>query len=173
MNYFFPDIYTKSIYTINYNMLLENGIRCLLFDLENTCVPYKCVEPTSELKELFDKLKDMGFKIIIFSNSSKEKLDPFKDYLNVDCSSKSRKPFKKKFLKVLKVYKYKLSEVAIVGDQLVLDIYGGNRVGITTILVNSMSKYDAFYVSFLRAIERFEIKRMGKRGIFKIGEYYE
>ena len=126
MNYFFPDVYQKSIYTINYQKLKDNGIKCLLFDLDNTCVPYVDRRPTKKLKDHFDKLQDMDFKVIIFSNSPKERLKPFKKELNIDCCSKAGKPRKAKFLKVLKTYNYDLSVVAIIGDQLVTDIYGGN-----------------------------------------------
>ena len=73
MNYFYPDAYQKSIYTINYDKLKENGIKCLLFDLDNTCVPYIDRTPTKKLKNLFDKLSEQGFKVIIFSNSPKER----------------------------------------------------------------------------------------------------
>ena len=173
MNYFYPDIYQKSIYTINYDKLLDRGIRCLLFDLDNTCIPYVDKKPTKELKELFDKLQDIGFKVIIFSNSGKQRLEPFKKYLNVDCSPNSRKPFKGKFIKVLNLYNYELSEVAIIGDQLVTDIYGGNKVGITTILVNPLSDIDMPFTKVHRFIEKKKIKKMTKEGTFKIGEYYD
>ena len=173
MNYFFPDIYQKSIYKINYDKLIDNGIKCLLFDLDNTCVPYVDKKPTKKLKDLFDKLKDKGFKIIIFSNSPRSRLEPFKKYLNVDCCPSAGKPRKNKFLKVLKEYKLDLSEIAIVGDQLVTDIYGGNKVGITTILVNPMSNIDMPLTKIYRYIEKKEINKMTKKGIFKVGEYYD
>ena len=173
MNYYFPDIYQKSIYTINYQKLKENGIKCLLFDLDNTCVPYVDRVPTKKLKEHFNKLEDMGLKVIIFSNSPKERLAPFKKELNVDCCFKARKPRKAKFLKVIKTYNYDLSEVAIIGDQLMTDIYGGNRVGITTILVNPISNIDMVFTKFHRIMEKNKIKKMTKQGIFKVGRYYD
>ncbi len=173
MNYFYPDIYAQSIYTINYDKLLERGIKCLLFDLDNTCVPYTDKKPTKKLKEHFDKLKDMGFKVIIFSNSPKDRLEPFKKYLNVDCCAKAGKPRKNKFLKVLKLYNLNLPDVAIIGDQLVTDIYGGNKVGITTILVNPMSNIDMPFTKIHRFIEKKQIKKMNKKGIFTLGDYYD
>ena len=173
MNYFYPDIYAKSIYDINYNKLIDRGIKCLLFDLDNTCIPYVNKRPTKELKEQFDKLKDMGFKVIIFSNSPQKRLEPFKKILNVDCSAKSGKPRKRKFLRVLRRYNLNLPDVAIIGDQLVTDIYGGNRVGITTILVNPISNIDMPFTKIHRLIEKKKIKKMAKEGIFKLGEYYD
>ena len=172
MNYFYPDIYQKSIYSINYGKLLENGIRCLLFDLDNTCVPYIENKPDKKLKDHFDKLKDMGFKVIIFSNSHKKRLEPFKKELNVDCSPNCKKPLRGKFIKIMDIYDYKLSEVAIIGDQLVTDIYGGNKVGITTILVNPIGK-DPIWTKFNRIREKNIMQKLRDNNLFTKGKYYE
>lgn len=173
MDIFIPDMYQKSIYTINYEKLYEDGIRCLLFDLDNTCVPYVDKVPSKKLKDLFDRLKDMGFKVIIFSNATKKRLEPFKNGLIVDCSYSSRKPSKRKFLKVLKMFSFDLSETAIIGDQLFTDIFGGNRVGIKTILVNPMSDKDLFVTKIFRMLEKKQYNKMKKRGILTLGKYYE
>ena len=173
MDILIPDMYQKSIYSINYEKLYNCGIRCLLFDLDNTCVPYVEKVPSKKLIDLFDYLKDMGFKVILFSNATKKRLEIFKNTLVVDCSYSSRKPSKRKFLKVLKMYNFDLSEVAIIGDQLFTDILGGNRVGIKTILVNPMSKKDMPLTLIFRILERGQFKKFKKRGILKLGEYYE
>ena len=117
MENFYPDVYQKSIYTINYEKLKENGIKCLLFDLDNTCVPYVDKLPSKKLKNLFEDLQDLGFKIIIFSNSNKKRLEPFKKELSVDCCPNAKKPWKKSFLKILNKFNFELSQVAIIGDQ--------------------------------------------------------
>ena len=173
MDILIPDMYQKSIYSINYEKLYDCGIRCLLFDLDNTCVPYVEKVPSKKLIDLFDYLKDYGFKVILFSNASKKRLEVFKNTLVVDCSYSSKKPSKRKFLKVLKMYNFDLSEVAIIGDQLFTDILGGNRVGIKTILVNPISKKDMPLTYLFRILERGQLKKFKKRGILKLGEYYE
>jgi len=173
MDIFIPDMYQKSIYTINYEKLYDDGIRCLLFDLDNTCVPYTEKIPSRKLKDLFDRLKEMGFKVIIFSNATKKRLEPFKNELIVDCSYSSKKPSKRKFLKVLKMFDFDLSETAIIGDQLFTDIFGGNRVGIKTILVNPMSDKDLFVTKIFRFLEKRQYNKMKKRGILTLGKYYD
>ena len=40
MEQYVPDLYKKNIYIIDYNKLKTRGIKCLLFDLDNTLVPY-------------------------------------------------------------------------------------------------------------------------------------
>lgn len=173
MDNFIPDMYQKSIYHINYDKLKEDGIKCLLFDLDNTCVPFKDKEPNKKLVNLFETLKDMDFKVIIFSNATKKRLTPFKNGLNVDCSASSRKPNSKKLLKVIKMFNYDLSDVAIIGDQLYTDILGGNRVGIKTILVNPMSKDDMLFTKMFRFMEKKKFKKFAKKGILVKGKYYE
>ena len=174
MDKFTPDMYQKSIYHIDYEKLLDSGIKCLLFDLDNTCVPYKDKVPNKKLIDLFDTLKDMGFKIIIFSNATKKRIKPFKDALNVDCLARAKKPNKKSFLKVMRLFKYNLSDMVIIGDQLYKDILGGNKVGIKTILVNPMSKDDFFLTTLIfRNLEKRVYINLHKKGLLIRGKYYE
>ena len=174
MDNFIPDMYQKSIYHIDYDKLQEDGIKCILFDLDNTCVPYKDKEPNKKLIELFETLKDMDFKIIIFSNAMKKRIKPFKTVLNVDCLARAGKPRKKNFLKVLKLFNYDLSQVVIIGDQLYKDILGGNRVGIKTILVNPMSLDDMFFTKLIfRPLEKRVYKKLAHNGVLVRGKYYE
>lgn len=173
MDNFIPDMYQKSIYHIDYDKLKEDGIKCLLFDLDNTCVPFKDKEPNKKLRDLFETLKDMDFKVIIYSNATKKRLTPFKNVLGVDCSASSRKPSTNKMLKIIKLFNYNLSDVAIIGDQLYTDILCGNKVGIKTILVNPMSKDDLIFTKMFRFLEKGKFKKFAKMGILKKGKYYE
>ncbi len=174
MENFIPDIYQKSIYHIDYDKLLDDGIKCLLLDLDNTCVPYKDTEPNKKLMELFETLKDMGFKLIIFSNAPKRRIAPFKKMLNVDSLARAGKPLKRNFLKIIKMFNYDLSDVAIIGDQLYKDILGGNKVGIKTILVNPMSKDDMFLTKLIfRPLEKIKYEKLAKKELLVRGKYYE
>lgn len=173
MDKFLPDIYQKSIYTINYEKIKSRGIKCILFDLDNTLAPDKVKKPSEKLIEFINKLKEMGFKVIIFSNSHKQRIRPFKEGLMVDAAYLSRKPFKGKFLKVMKIYGYTESEIAIVGDQLLTDILGGNNVNITTILINPISKNDGIFTKFNRIIENRIFSKLKKNKLFEKGNYYE
>ena len=172
MDNFVPDIYQKNIYDIDYNKLKKIGIKCLLFDLDNTLVPVKTNEPNKKVKELFNTLEN-DFKIIILSNSNKKRLIPFKDILNVDVSASSKKPFKKKYLKIMKIYQFKEFEIAAIGDQLLTDIYGANRVGITSILINPIGEYEKFCTKINRFFERIVYFILKKKNILEKGNFYE
>jgi len=170
---FVPDVYQKSIYTINYDLLYRKGIRCLLFDFDNTMVPIGKKNITKKLKDLIEQLKDKGFKVIIVSNSTKKNLAPFKDALEIDVAAFSMKPLKNKFIKIMKMFNFEESQIAMIGDQLMTDILGGNRVGITTILVNPMSSKDLSVTLLNRLLEKKIMKILAKKKILIKGEYYE
>ncbi len=173
MEKYIPDAYLKSIYYIDYEKLKSRGIKCILFDLDNTLAPLSLKKPNKKIKELFMKLKNMGFKLIIFSNSGKTRLKPFKEELEVDCAFSCKKPMIKKYELILKEYKYTVSEVVIIGDNLVTDILGGNKVGITTILVNPISNKDTASGKISRLYEKMIIKKLSKKELFFRGKYYE
>lgn len=173
MNIFMPDMYCKSIYNINYDLLKSKGIKCILFDLDNTIAPYEQKSPNKNNIQLVEKLEDMGFKVIIISNSGIKRVGPFKDILNVDAAHSAKKPLKTKYKKIIKLYGFKQHEIAAVGDQLLTDIYGANRMGITSILINQMSKNDLQVTKVNRVIENMIFNNFEKKGLFKVGDYYD
>lgn len=170
---FMPDIYQKSIYYINYDKLYKKGIRCLLFDLDNTIVPSHTNKATKRLKRLFDELKNKGFKVIIISNAPKHRVEPFKDYLMVDACAFSLKPRKDKYNKIMERFKFKSSEIAAIGDQLLTDIYGANRLDITSILVNPLTEKDYSMTIINRMLEKIIFVSLEKKELFLRGKYYE
>lgn len=173
MDRFIPDMYQQSIYTINYQKLKKQGIKCILFDLDNTLAPIHSKTVDNRVKELFARLEDMGFKVIIFSNSNKKRLKPFKETLNVDTSYSSCKPLKKKYIKVMKLYNFKDTEIACIGDQLLTDVLGANRMGFTSIFINRLCEEDFIFTKFNRFFEGLIIKRFTKRNILTRGKYYD
>jgi len=173
MDLFRPDIYQKSIYEIDYLKLKKIGIQCLIFDLDNTLAPIDILSPSKKLLDLFAYLEDLEFKCVILSNASKKRVTPFKEQCNIDSSFQSHKPFKKKYQKILNIYKFKDIEVACIGDQLLTDIYGANRLGLTSILVNPISKKEYFPTKINRLIEKIIYRHFEKRGVFQKGSYYD
>ena len=83
MNIFYPDIYAKNIYTINYNKLKDKGIKCLVFDLDNTLVPVKAKMTTREVETFIRRLRQNKFTVILMSNSPKKRVSLFKKSLDI------------------------------------------------------------------------------------------
>ena len=167
-----PTMYQESIYKIDYEMLLSRGIKCLIFDLDNTLVTILETVPREENKELFKKLKDMGFKIYIASNSIKARVKPFHEELKVDFIYSVKKPNPTKIAELVKSTKYGLSEVAMIGDSMMDDVVCGNTIGVTTILLDQISRREYPLAKIRRMKEKKIQKKLRDKDLFTKGRYY-
>ena len=102
---FVPDMYLKSVYDIDYAKLKKKGIKCIIFDLDNTLAPLNMNKPSKKLKDLIEDIKELNLRILIVSNSTKKRVEPFKEILNVDSAYFASKPLSKKYIKIMKLYK--------------------------------------------------------------------
>ena len=170
---FVPDVYAQSIYRIDYEKLMKKGIKCVIFDLDNTIAPVDVLEPPKEAIDLMFKIKEMGLKPILMSNSGKKRVEPFRNGLLVDSCADARKPCKKSYKKIVSIYRFSPEEIACVGDQVLTDIVGANKMGMTSILVNPISKKDRFITKPNRVIENIIMKILGAKDAFKKGKYYD
>ena len=173
LNMFVPDMYQKSIYDINYRKLKKNGIKCIIFDLDNTLASINVKSPKKKLKDLIEDLKALNFKIFIVSNSTKRRVEPFKDILCVDSAYFSLKPLRKKYKKVLKLYKFKETEIVAIGDQLLTDVLGANRMGFTSVLINPIGTVDFALTKLNRMLEGTIYNYLEKKDLLRKGHYYD
>ena len=107
------------------------------------------------------------------SNAPKHRLEPFKSSLYVDACAFSFKPRKNKYERIMEKFKFKATEVAAVGDRLLTDIYGANKLDITSILVNPLTPHDYTITLIYRIFERIIYSRLEKKDIFLRGKYYD
>ena len=73
----------------------------------------------------------------------------------------------------MELYGFKPEEMAAIGDQIMTDILGANRIGCLSIFVNSISTNEPIWTKFNRFFERIILKRLHKKGIYTKGVYYE
>ena len=172
MEIYVPDIYQKDIYTIDYEILINRGIKCLLFDLDNTLVTIMERLPREETKNLFNKLKDKGFKIYIASNSINARVKPFAEELKVSYLSSAKKPKTEYVNELVISTKLGLDEIAIIGDSMMDDVVCGNSIGITTILIDQLGKKE-FPIARIKRIKEKKIqKKLRDNDLFTKGRYY-
>ena len=169
---FLPTMYKKSIFDINYSLLKEKGIRCLVFDLDNTLGLIDHKKCPRKTKKLLHELQN-DFLILISSNNTKKRLKPYLQELGIGGVAFSFKPLTFGLQKIKKRYHLKKKEMVIIGDQIVTDILAGNRFRIMTILVDPMGEKDLKITGVNRKIEARIVKRYEKYGIFERGKYYE
>ena len=168
---YIPDIYQRTITDIDYGRLKELGIKCLIFDLDNTIALIDENSISTSTKKLFEKLRK-DFVITIVSNNFEKRISSICNPINTPYVSFAMKPFGFGFKKIQRDFNLKKEEMCIIGDQLMTDILGGNRFGIYTVLVDPMAQKDLKVTSINRRIEREKIKKLTKMKILERGKYY-
>lgn len=159
----YPTQMMESIYDLPLDQLKNEGIKGIIFDIDNTLVPYDVAEPTDQIMTFFEQLQQQGFHIILVSNNSQDRVIKFNEKLKVLALHKANKPLKKNFTKALNLLGCSAKETIIVGDQIFTDIYGGNRAGIRTYLVSPISDKDEWQVKLKRKLEKWIIKSYQKK----------
>lgn len=167
----YPKMYQKNVKNINYRKLKDKGIKCLIFDLDNTIALIDQDLITDETKKLLTDLKK-NFTIVIISNNVEKRVKKYADSLGCSYVYKACKPFSKGFRRIKKKYNFKNNEMAMIGDQLITDIMGANLFKAYSILVDPMAKKDLKISYFNRFIEKQVFKKYKKKGIMNKGEYY-
>lgn len=171
MNLFRPNMYKKNIFEIDYNKLKEQGIKCLVFDLDNTLGLIEHEKCPLKTKKLLKELQK-DFLILISSNNTKKRIAPYLKDLGIGGVAFSLKPSTKGLRKIKKHYNLNKKEMVMIGDQIVTDILSGNRYKIMTILVDPLGEKDLRITGLNRKIEARIIKYYKKRGMFERGKYY-
>ncbi len=149
-----PSALAPTIYDVNYELMRGNGIRGLIFDLDNTVVPWRSEEPDQRLIDFFGELMRRGFRICIVSNALPARCARFTRILGVPALPDCGKPRRGGFRKALQIMGTDPSETAVIGDQVFTDVFGGNRVGLYTVLVSPLSRKEFLWTRFVRMIER-------------------
>ena len=157
---FEPNYNLESIYDINLAELKEMGIKGLFFDLDSTLMKSKSGKFSFQTIQFLNDLKS-NFKLaIITNNKNKDYIAKAKSQTDIPIYAKAAKPNPTILLKACKDLELEPNRVAMVGDRPLSDIFGGERAGMVTILVDSISKDEEnFIVRFARFLERLTIKK--------------
>ncbi|MBN2851370.1 MAG: YqeG family HAD IIIA-type phosphatase [Clostridia bacterium] len=159
MSYYIPDYRAKSIFEIDYDKLRKLGIKGILIDIDNTLVPMHTRIPTEEAINWVKEMIHLDFKVCILSNANHERTSLFKDILAVTGVGMAFKPRKKGYLKALEVLALENTQCVMIGDQLLTDIKGGNKINMMTVLTEVLDKNEHWFVRLKRVIENLFLRK--------------
>jgi HAD superfamily phosphatase (TIGR01668 family) len=159
---FIPSVFYDSFFDIDFKDLKEKGIRYIISDLDNTLIPYDIDTPTPNVIDKLKELETLGFQVILLSNNKPIRINTFMKGLSIKGYANARKPLLIGINKAMKSLGYpKLDEVVLIGDQLMTDIWGANRLGVYSILVNPIKrKTEKWYTKMNRKIEEKMIEKI-------------
>lgn len=151
---FIPDLILENVMCITPQLLEKRGIKAVVLDVDNTLTSHGNPEPWEGVIEWLALMKNTGIKLIISSNNTRERVEPFARRLGVDFVSMSCKPLPVGLSRAVKRFGLAKRQVAIVGDQIFTDVLGGNLEGIQTILVKPFEPEEGKLFRFKRRFEQ-------------------
>ncbi len=138
MHLLFPYAYVDSVFAIDYEKLQNKGIKAIIFDIDNT-LAHHGKDATPEVDAFLLRLQKMGLKLFLLSDNDTERIDRFLQHVgHIPYIPEAGKPAPDAFLKAVELLGVEKNEVAVIGDQIFMDILGANRAGLPCILVKFM-----------------------------------
>ena len=150
---FFPDAYMDSTYVIDFEKLYKEGIRGVIFDIDNTLVPQGAPADERAIR-LFARLRSIGLDYCLISNNQLPRVKPFADAVQAKFVEDAHKPSRKNYLKAMKLMHVDLDSCIFVGDQIFTDVYGAKRCGMRTILVKPLHPKEEIQIVLKRYLEK-------------------
>ncbi len=153
---FCPDQIATCLEDIDQQALLERGIKALLIDVDNTLVNWRDDEIPPERRRWIEEAKDR-FGLCLLSNAiTVQRVKQLGQRLSLPAVGRwgwGRKPFSGGYRQALQLIGACATETAMIGDQLLTDILGANRLGMYTIMVHTLSHSEFFVTRINRWIE--------------------
>lgn len=166
-NLFVPNMQVESLFDIDIQALQQQGIKGIVFDLDNTIVPWDSMDMCPRISAWLQELLAAGLKIALVSNNWHKRVKVIADRFQLPFVSRAYKPAKGGFHQALTELKLAPCETAVVGDQLFTDILGGNRMGMYTVWVKPLTAHEFFGTRMHRKLERIAVKILRSKGLMK------
>ena len=160
-----PKEFVTSVFEITPEKLSNLGIKGIITDLDNTLVEWDRPDATEEIAQWLKEMHAAGIQVIIASNNHEERVKRFAAPLGIPFIYRAKKPLGAAYYAAMKEIRLKSNEVAMVGDQLLTDIMGANRLKLYTFLVRPVAESDGFVTRFNRFIERRVFNTLKRKGI--------
>lgn len=160
MKMFIPFALAKNIYEIDSSFFKKNDVNTIICDLDNTLDAYYQKEPTEKAIELINRLKNDGFKVIIISNNTKDRVSKYAKKVDCEFIHSARKPLRYRSKSFFKKNNIDLNKTICIGDQVFTDVAYANRMGMRCILCDNLVEKDQFFTKFNKSLDRHFRKRI-------------
>ncbi|MCI2424515.1 HAD-IIIA family hydrolase [Candidatus Acetothermia bacterium] len=138
-NRFQPQASVPTIFDIDFEYLWNQGKRALIFDLDRTLAAHRRANLHPQVYRLLNSLQERGFAVAILTN---RRFWVKQDQLIAELAQRyplicaAGKPGKEGFLTLMAKMNVTPADTVMIGDRLLTDIWGANRLGIYSIRID-------------------------------------
>lgn len=159
----YPKLYLNSVKEISLELLKKYNLKGLILDVDNTLIDYNKNMP-EEIQKWAQIMKQAGISLCIVSNTNqKEKVETVAKQLDIPYIYFAKKPCKGGFKKAKTILKLTNEQIGVVGDQIMTDVIGANRMKMFSILVKPIGEKDIWVTKIKRPIENKIIENYQKK----------
>ena len=149
----FPERMYASVDEVPFESEYGAGVRGIIFDIDNTLVPHGA-PADAHAESLFAKLRMLGFRFCLISNNHEARVRPFAERVNALFECDAGKPLRRGYLRAMELMGTTQKETLFIGDQILTDVWGANRVGIRSFLIYPVARHtDPLQVRLKRLLE--------------------
>ena len=159
---FLPEICVDSVFDIDTEKLKKLGVRAFIFDIDNTVATYAMPVPDDRTAVWLKGLESDGFKVYFASNNSMKRVETFAKSVGIPYIARACKPLRFFLRRACRNMGVLPRNTVLVGDQLFTDVWGGNRMGMHTVLVKPISETEDSFVKWKRGLERLVMHKSNK-----------
>ncbi len=165
MGLFTASRYVSRIEQIDLDALEAEGVRLILVDRDNTCVPRDTKVAPPEVLAWIEDAKARGMRILMVSNNIHIKqVNASADELGCGFIAGAMKPAPFALWRALAREGIPAEQTVMVGDQVYTDVAAGNLAGVRTILVRPQSTTDLWYTHIFRLGEALVLRGVNFEG---------
>jgi HAD superfamily phosphatase (TIGR01668 family) len=152
-----PWMTCTTIDDVPFEKIAAEGMKAVLFDLENTLVP-----PggpfTDDGRAIIGKARAAGLAVAVVSNASAAWVGTALAAEQIPCIAPAGKPARKGFEEACSLVGVALSDAAYVGDQVITDVLGSQRAGMRAVLVHPKYTKEFMSAKFQRLVARIVLR---------------
>ncbi len=149
----FPDEVCHSAYAIDYEALYAQGVRGVIYDIDNTLVPHGAPADEKAIA-LFAHLREIGLSACLISNNGEARVKPFAEAVGARYLHKAGKPSGRGYRAACEMMNITPEQAVFVGDQVFTDIWGARRAGIRSILTAPINPKEEIQIILKRIPEK-------------------
>ncbi|MBQ9594191.1 MAG: YqeG family HAD IIIA-type phosphatase [Lachnospiraceae bacterium] len=157
----YPDERCASAFDIDYEGLYAQGIRGVMFDIDNTLVPHGADADERSIA-LMKRLREIGLDICFVSNNQRERVLRFNREIGAHVVINAHKPAKSGYLRGMALMGTDLASTLYVGDQIFTDVWGAKRLGMRNILTDPIDPREEIQIILKRVPERLILRSYEK-----------
>ena len=157
--------YVASLPLVNVDELVADGVRLVLLDRDNTCVPRDASEPPAEVMAWLDRAREASLEVCLVSNNfHSSQVGATARLLGCEVVDHAMKPAPFALRRAMRMHAVMPGEAVMIGDQVFTDVVAGNLARVRTVLVRPQSRTDLWYTHIFRIFERLALRGVSFEG---------